>query len=59
MLQDPINIGYLAVKTLAAHLHGEKVPARIDTGSRVATPQSMNEPEIRDLLNPPVEKYLR
>lgn len=58
VLQDPVNMGYLAVKTLAAHLRGEKVPARIDTGSEVATPENMKEPRIAELLAPPVEKYL-
>ena len=37
---------------------GEKVPARIDTGSTVATPDNMKEPRIAELLSPPVEKYL-
>ncbi|GMV98685.1 MAG: D-ribose ABC transporter substrate-binding protein [Phycisphaerae bacterium] len=59
VLQDPINIGYLGVKTLAAHLRGERVPERIDTGSRVATLENMNEPAIAELLSPPVEKYLK
>ncbi len=58
VLQDPVSMGYLAVKTLAAHLRGEKVPARIDTGSTVATPDNMKEPRIAELLSPPVEKYL-
>lgn len=58
VLQDPIQMGYLAVKTLAAHLRGESVPKRIDTGSVVATPENMKEPAIAELLSPPVEKYL-
>lgn len=59
VLQDPINIGYLGVKTLVAHLRGEQVAERIDTGSRVATPENLNEPAVAELLSPPVEKYLR
>lgn len=58
VLQDPLNMGYLAVKTLAAHLGGEKVQTRIDTGCTIATPDNMNEPRIRELLSPPIEKYL-
>jgi len=58
VLQDPINMGYLAVKTLVGHLRGEKVPARIDTGSLLATPDNMNDPAVAELLSPPVEKYL-
>jgi ribose transport system substrate-binding protein len=58
VLQDPLHMGYLAVKTLAAHLRGEAVPARIDTGCEIATLENMNEPRIRELLSPPVERYL-
>ncbi|GMU23710.1 MAG: D-ribose ABC transporter substrate-binding protein [Phycisphaerae bacterium] len=58
VLQDPMNMGYLAVKTLVAHLRGQQVAPRIDTGSRVATPENMNDPAVRELLSPAVEKYL-
>jgi len=40
-------------------LHGEKVESRIDTGVVLATPENMEQPEIRDLLNPPFDKYLK
>ena len=50
VLQDPMKIGYLGVMTAAAYLRGEKVEKRIDTGAVVATPQNMNDPEIRELL---------
>ena len=59
VLQDPVNIGYQGVKTLVAYLRGEKVPVRIDTGCDVATPENMNEPRIKDLLSPPLSKYLK
>ena len=58
VLQDPINMGYLGVKTLMAHLQGEKVEKRIDTGSAVATPENMNEPKIKNLLEPDFKKWL-
>lgn len=58
VLQDPMNMGYLGVKTLVAYLRGEPVPSQIDTGSEVATPENMNEPRIRELLSPPIDKYL-
>jgi ribose transport system substrate-binding protein len=58
VLQDPLNMGYTAVKTLVAYLRGEKVRTRIDTGSEVATPENMNEPRIKELLSPPIGKYL-
>jgi ribose transport system substrate-binding protein len=57
VLQDPMEIGYRAVKTLVDHLRGQNVPTRIDTPSLVATPGNMDEPRVRELLDPPIEKY--
>ncbi len=58
VLQDPINMGYLGVKTMMAHLRGEKVEKRIDTGSAVATPENMDEPRMKNLLEPDFKKWL-
>ncbi len=58
VVQDPMSMGYLGVKTVVAYLRGEPVPSKIDTGSVVATPENMNEPRIKDLLSPPIDKYL-
>ena len=58
VLQDPFNIGYLAVKTMVQHLRGEKVPERIDTGARLVTKENMNEPATKELLSPDLEKWL-
>lgn len=59
VLQDPLNMGYLAVKNLVAHIRGEPIPTRIDTGCAIATPENMNEPRIHELLSPPIEDYVR
>jgi len=58
VLQDPINMGYLGVKTIVAHLCGQKVDTRIDTGSVVATPENMDEPKIKSLLEPDFRKWV-
>jgi ribose transport system substrate-binding protein len=58
VLQDPINMGYLGVTTIVAHLRGQKVEKRIDTGSVVATPENMNETKIKNLLEPDFKKWL-
>jgi ribose transport system substrate-binding protein len=58
VLQDPINMGYLGVKTILAHLQGQKVDKKIDTGSAVATPENMNDPDIKRLLEPDFKKWL-
>ncbi len=58
VLQDPFNIGYLAVKTMVQHLRGETIEARIDTGARLVTKENMNEPPTKELLSPDLEKWL-
>jgi ribose transport system substrate-binding protein len=59
VLQDPINMGHLGVKTMVWHLIGEKVQRRIDTGSVVATPENMSDPKIKELLEPDFKKWLK
>jgi ribose transport system substrate-binding protein len=53
VLQDPDTMGYTAVKTLVQHLRGEPVEKRIATGEYVATPENIDTPEMKRLLNPP------
>jgi ribose transport system substrate-binding protein len=52
VLQNPMKMGYLGVKTMVAHLRGESVPKVIDTGVVLVTADNMNEPEIKALLEP-------
>jgi len=58
-VQNPLLMGYLAVETIVKHLKGEKVENRIDTGVVLITPQNMEQPEMKDLLQPPIDKYLQ
>jgi ribose transport system substrate-binding protein len=57
-VQNPMKMGYLAVKTMVAHLKNQPVEKRIDTGVSLVTPENMDEPASKELTNPPVEKYL-
>lgn len=52
VLQDPVQMGYLAVKSMIAHLENKPVEARISTGEYVATPANMDDPKIHALLAP-------
>jgi len=59
VVQNPMRIGYLAVKTLADHIQGKQVPRRIDTGSILVTRENLDQPEIHDLLNPDLSRWLK
>ena len=59
VVQDPIKMGYLGVKAMVEKLKGQPVEKRIDTGVVLATQENMEQPEIKELLNPPLDKYLK
>jgi ribose transport system substrate-binding protein len=59
VVQNPVLMGYLGVITMIKHLQGEKVEKRIDTGVVLVTQENMNQPEIKELLYPPLDKYLK
>jgi ribose transport system substrate-binding protein len=56
VVQDPVHMGYVAVKTMVAHLKGQRVEKWIDTGVHVATKDNMTTPEIKALLEPDLKK---
>jgi ribose transport system substrate-binding protein len=58
VLQNPVRMGYLAVKTMVQHLKGEKVEKRIDTGVTMVTPENMDQPENKELLEPDLSRWL-
>jgi ribose transport system substrate-binding protein len=58
VVQNPVRMSYLGVMTLMKHLRGETVEKRIDTGVTVVTPENMEKPEIKELIYPPLDKYL-
>jgi ribose transport system substrate-binding protein len=58
VLQNPFQMGYLAVATLSRHLRGEAVEARIDTGATFVGKHNLERPEIRDLIAPDLTPWL-
>jgi ribose transport system substrate-binding protein len=58
VLQNPMNMGYLAVKTLVQHKRGEKTEAVIDTGSKLVDKDNMGSADIKELLSPNLEPWL-
>ncbi len=52
VLQNPMLMGYLGVKTMVEHLSGKPVEKRIDTGVYLVTKENMDTPEMKELLSP-------
>jgi len=59
VVQNPVFMGYKSVMTLVEHFQNKPVQKRIDTGVVLATPENMEQPEISELLHPPLDKYLK
>jgi ribose transport system substrate-binding protein len=59
VVQDPLGIGYESVLTMVKHLRGEKVERRIGTRVALITKENMEQPEMKELLHPPLERYLK
>lgn len=58
VLQAPMNMGYLAVKTMVQKLRGEPFEKRVDTGATLATRDNLDTPAIRELIQPDLKKWL-
>jgi ribose transport system substrate-binding protein len=59
VLQDPVNMGYLGVKTMVSHVHGQPVEKRVDTGVRLITREQMNDADAKELLHPDLSRWLK
>ena len=55
VLQNPAAMGEIGVRTMVAHLNGEPIERRIDTGVSLVTRDNMTDPEIAALLEPPTD----
>jgi ribose transport system substrate-binding protein len=58
VLQNPVKMGYLGVKTMVAHLEGKPLERHIDTGAVIITPENMDEPEMKILHSPDLSEWL-
>jgi ribose transport system substrate-binding protein len=52
IVQHPVNMGYLSVKTMVAHLQKQPVPASVDTGVELVTLDNLQDPKIRAVIDP-------
>jgi len=59
VVQNPVFMGYKGVMTMVEHLQGKKVEKRIDTGVVLVTPENAEQADVKELLYPPIEKYLK
>lgn len=59
VIQNPVRMGYLGVRTMVDFINKKKVDRVIDTGVQVATRENMSDPKVNEILYPPLDKYLK
>lgn len=59
VVQDPVEMGYLAVKAMVTHIKGGNVEKRIDTGVHLVTKANMDQPDMKQLISPDLDKWLK
>lgn len=58
IVQNPFNMGYEGVKAVVKSIKGESVAKRIDTGVTFVTKADLDLPEMQEILNPDIKKWL-
>jgi ribose transport system substrate-binding protein len=58
VVQNPVRMGYEGVRAMVRHLQGQPVEKRVDTGVTLITAENMEQPAVKELLYPPLAKYL-
>ena len=58
VVQNPMRMGYLGVKTMADHLLGKPVEPLVDTGVMLVTAANLDSTATQAFVNPPVARYL-
>lgn len=53
VLQDPFQMGYQSVMAMAKVLQKKPIEAVIGTGEHMITPETVDKPEMKDLVLPP------
>ena len=59
VVQNPFRMGYLVVQSLVGQLDGRPPEKRIDTGATLVSTTNLKDPAVQELLNPPIDKYLK
>jgi len=58
VVQNPMRMGYLGVKTMVEHLRAKPVDPLVDTGVMLVTAANLDSADTQALVNPPIARYL-
>jgi ribose transport system substrate-binding protein len=58
VVQNPMRIAYLGVKTLVEHISGTAVPSKVDVAAMLVTRDNMQSAQISELLHPNISRWI-
>lgn len=59
VVQNPFKMGYEATRAIGLKLRGEQPEKLIDSGATLVLAKDLDQPAIRELLFPDIQRYLR
>ena len=59
VVQNPFRMGYEATRAIGLHLRGATPPRKVDSGATLVRREDLDKPEIRALLEPDIDTYLK
>ncbi len=59
VVQNPFRMGYESTRAMGLKLSGQTPPRTLDSGATLVKREDPEKPEIRELLFPDIQKYLR
>jgi ribose transport system substrate-binding protein len=59
VVQNPFRMGYESTKAIGMKLRGEAPPKLQDSGATLALKENLDSPEIKQLLFPDIQQYLK
>jgi ribose transport system substrate-binding protein len=59
VVQNPFRMGYEAARAIGLKLRGETPPRTLDSGATLVRRDDLDRPEIKTLLYPDIDSYLR
>jgi ribose transport system substrate-binding protein len=52
VVQNPVNMGYLSIRTMVEHLLGRPVERQVDTGVLMVTLDNLKAPDVASVIHP-------
>ena len=59
VVQNPFRMGYESTRAVGLYLKRQQPPKNVDSGATLVLASDLDRPEIRELLFPDIQRWLR